>query len=211
MNKNEIENKIKTSPYIILPLISSAAVLRKEKKLIFLLHQAIKIKIHTTKIYESLLQTYLFAGFPSALISLQIASEYLPFEKTLKINPNMYKKFGEINCKRIYGNKFDKLMNNVNGYSSDLAEWLIVEGYGKVLGRAGLSLQEREICIVAVLTSLKFRNQLYSHINGTFRLKTSIRKIRNVIECLEFCGGKNIVNYGLKVLNEFKTKKRVKE
>lgn len=101
MNKATVENTIKNFPGIILPMVSSAAVLRKEKKLIYLLHLAIKLKIPTIKIYEALLQTYLFAGFPSALISLQIASKYLSFKKSFKANTKGYKKLGPDFCQLV--------------------------------------------------------------------------------------------------------------
>ena len=59
------------------------------------------------------------------------------------------------NCKKIYGDKFDKLISNIKNFSPEMAEWLIVEGYGKVLGRKGLTLKEREVCIVSILSALK--------------------------------------------------------
>lgn len=52
-----------------------------------------------------------------------------------------------------------------------MAEWLIIEGYGKVLGRKGLSLKERELCIVSILSAMKFEEQLYSHIIGAINVK----------------------------------------
>ena len=86
-------------------------------------------------------------------------------------HPVRGKKVGVVNCKKIYGNKFDKLISNVKEFSPELSKWLVTEGYGKVMGRKGLSLKEREMCNVAVLCSLKYDSQLYSHINGAMRLK----------------------------------------
>ena len=188
---------------LILPLISAAAVLRKEKILKELLSSAKIGKISPHKIYEALLQTYLFAGFPSALISLKIASEFfsLSDRKTGTVKSN--KKIGTENCKKIYGNKFDKLIKNVREFSPELSKWLITDGYGKVMGREGLSLKEREMCIVAILCSIKYESQLYSHINGAFRLKNSREEIRTVITSLEYIGGKNISEFGLRVFTLF--------
>lgn len=200
--RNLEKNKIKYK-FLILPLISSAAVLRKEKLLNKLLESAKRNNINSSKIYEALLQTYLFAGFPSALISLKIASHIFPFgEFRLKLFKSD-RKNGIRNCKKIYGNKFDKLISNINDFSPELSEWLIVEGYGKVLGRKSLSLKERELCIVAMLSSMKFESQLYSHINGAYRLNNSLRIIKIVIVSLEQVGGMDIKNFGLRVLNEY--------
>ncbi len=40
------------------------------------------------------------------------------------------------------------------------------KGYGKVLGRPGLDLATRELCIVALLAVLRTPRQLYSHLRG---------------------------------------------
>jgi 4-carboxymuconolactone decarboxylase len=43
---------------------------------------------------------------------------------------------------------------------------MVVEGYGKVLGRPGLDLATRELCIIALLVVLNAPRQLYSHLRG---------------------------------------------
>jgi alkylhydroperoxidase/carboxymuconolactone decarboxylase family protein YurZ len=203
----ELEKNKNKFKLLILPLISSAAVLRKQKLLIKLLESAKRQKISSRKIYETLLQTYLFAGFPSALISLKIASQFFTFGKFRRNQYDPRKVNGIGNCKKIYGNKFDKLISNVNDFSPELSEWLILEGYGKVLGRKSFSLKDRELCIVAILCSMKFESQLYSHINGAYRLNNSLHIIKLVIVSLEHVGGMNIKTFGLEVFNEFiKTK-----
>ncbi len=188
---------------LLLPLISAAAVLRKEKTLKELLLMAKENKINSKKIYETLLQTYLFAGFPCALISLKIASEFFPFSKLTTKSLNSHKNVGLVNCKKIYGRKFNKLIKNVEEFSPELSEWLIAEGYGKVMGRKELSLKEREMSIVAMLCSMKYESQLYSHINGAFILKNSREKIRALIINLEIIGGKGVTNFGLRVFNSY--------
>lgn len=198
LQKNNKKHKL-----LILPLISAAAVLRKEKILKGLLYSAKVKRISPLKIYEALLQTYLFAGFPSALISLKIASEFFSLSGLKSSTVKSNKKIGIENCKKIYGNKFDKLINNVREFSPELSKWLVTDGYGKVMGREGLSLKEREMCIVAILSSMKYESQLYSHINGAFRLKNPREEIRIVITSLERIGGKSISEFGLKVFTLF--------
>ena len=118
-----------------------------------------------------------------------------------------FRKIGVTNCQRVYGEKSEKLISNIKEFSPDLAEWLVLEGYGKVLGRKGLSLKERELSIVAVLTVLGFEDQLYSHINGAFRAGASILEIGKVIENLTLIGKKRIADFGLRVLNRFEKAK----
>ncbi len=193
----------KTNKFLV--LIVSSSVFRKEILLHFFLNQAKKEKINGKKIYEALLQTYLFAGFPSALISLRTFSLYFKINhsKTEFNSEEVLKKTGIENCKKIYGNKQEKLISNVKKFSPDLSEWLILEGYGKVFGRKGLSIKEREICAVTALSCLTYKNQLYSHINGSNRVGVSLEQINEVIQLLSITGNKRIVNFGLKVLNQY--------
>lgn len=46
------------------------------------------------------------------------------------------------------------LVQNINLLHPDLAQWMIMEGYRKVLSRDVLSLKEREVLNVAILTTL---------------------------------------------------------
>ena len=195
-----------------LPLICAASVSRSEqnfRKLIFL---AKRKKIPYFKLYEALLQSYLFAGYPSAMVSLKILREYFPnttHRNTNDMNLYHYKKRGEQNCKLIYGSKYDKLIYNVRHFSPDLSKWLVLEGYGKVLSRKGLSLKEREFCIVSVLSILKFEDQLYSHINGAARTGAKLIEIKSVIENLKLINKHREAGFGLRVLRRYVIEKGV--
>lgn len=157
-----------------------------------------------SKIYEAILQTYLFAGFPSALISLKKINKYRSNISSYDgYDIKKYQTRGKKNCKIIYGNKYEKLISNVKSFSPELSEWLIVEGYGKVLGRKGLTLKEREVCIVSILSALKFEDQLYSHINGAFRVKTEIELLKKTISNLQIISAISSAKYGLMVLSKY--------
>lgn len=205
---NSITNKREFNE-LSLSLLTASAVLRKGKKLREILSYLKKKKYNRRKIYEALLQTYLFAGYPSALISLSISAEY--FKAKSKYiegwNHNLFKESGEKNCRKIYGDKFEKLINNISSFSPDLSDWLVTEGYGKVLGRKGLSLRERETCNIAILTVLKFESQLYSHINGGHRLGLQWNEINKIIDSLAVLGKNDCVRFGKNVLRSLKKRK----
>jgi alkylhydroperoxidase/carboxymuconolactone decarboxylase family protein YurZ len=193
----------------LLALLSASSVLRKSKYFEIILERLMKNKCPTIKIYEALLQTYLFAGFPSALISLKRLNEVVSKKKIYTgYELKTYLQRGEKNCRRIYGDKYDKLISNVKSFSSELAEWLIVEGYGKVLGRKGLTIKEREVCIVSILSALKFKDQIYSHINGAIRIKVRIELIYKIIFNLELISAKSSTKYGLSVFKKFQLDKK---
>ncbi|MBT8386754.1 MAG: carboxymuconolactone decarboxylase family protein [Ignavibacteria bacterium] len=196
----------------LLPLICAAAVLRLDDILEDLILLAKRKRIPNKRLYEALLQNYLFAGYPTAIISLKILNKHFNYNAKKSVDDmNLYhfRKRGEKNCKAIYGKKFEKLIDNVKSFSPELSEWLVLEGYGKVLGREGLSLKERELCIVSVLTALKFEDQLYSHINGAIRVGVTKRDVENVIENISLLEKKSLVNFGKKVLNKYRRSKGV--
>jgi alkylhydroperoxidase/carboxymuconolactone decarboxylase family protein YurZ len=198
----------KLSELELLALLSASSVLRKEKYFDSILEVLLIKKYSVKKIYEALLQTYLFAGFPSALISLKRLSEIAGKDKVYKgYDLKKYLSRGEKNCRIIYGNKYDKLIANVKSFSPEMAEWLIVEGYGKVLGRKGLTLKEREVCIVSILSALKFKDQLYSHINGAVQVNAGFNLILKTIKNLELISAKTSVKFGLNVFEEYQLKK----
>ena len=72
-------------------------------------------------------------------------------------------------------------------------------------------MKSRELCNVAVLASLRYESQLYSHINGAFRLRNSLDEIQTVIEHLQLTGGKTIKNFGMKVFDKYMAQKGVKK
>jgi alkylhydroperoxidase/carboxymuconolactone decarboxylase family protein YurZ len=192
----------------LLALLSTASVLRKEKYFAEILKIMLHKKISQRKIYEALLQTYLFAGFPSALISLKKFNEVVCRGKKYDgYDLRKYSNRGIKNCRKIYGSKFDKLISNIKTFSPEMAEWLIVEGYGKVLGRKGLTLKEREVCIVSILSALKYKDQLYSHINGAIRVKVEYHFLYKIIANLQFISAKSSGTFGLNILNAYRLQK----
>lgn len=196
-----------------LALLTASAVLRKEKSLREILSLLREKKFNKDKIYEALLQTYLFAGYPSALISLSVFSEYFNNNHRLAEDWNVkdFKIRGELNCRKIYGGKYEKLINNIGLFSPDMSDWLVTEGYGKVMGRKGLSLREREVCNIAVLTALKYESQLYSHINGGHRIGLTWNEIEKVIESVSLLNKKDCVRFGKRVLGTVIGRKRESE
>jgi 4-carboxymuconolactone decarboxylase len=202
--------KSKLSKKYLFPQIAVSSALNEFKLLRSYILQAKSEKIPFSKIYETLLQNYLFAGYPSALSSLKILKEYFPNKRLPEVaDMNLYhfRRKGEERCRKVYGNKFEKLIRNIKSFSPELAEWLVLEGYGKVLGRPGLSFKERELCIVAVLAAMKFEDQLYSHIIGAIKAGASIEEIQMVIENLDFLGKNNLSSIGIKVLNRYRKEK----
>ena len=85
-----------------------------------------KKKVSFTKLYETVLQNYLFAGYPSALSSLKILKEYFPkikLPEAADMNLYHFQKMGEVRCRKVYGDKYEKLIRNIKKFSPELSEW----------------------------------------------------------------------------------------
>lgn len=120
-------------------------------------------------IEELLLQTYLFAGFPRALNGMR---EWRRVQ-SVPVAPNeppadarMLPELGEATCATVYGDMYERLRTNIRHLHPLLDEWMIVEGYGKVLSRPALDLPRRELCIVAACAATAQDRQLQSHLHG---------------------------------------------
>jgi 4-carboxymuconolactone decarboxylase len=91
---------------------------------------------------------------------------------------------GEETCATVYGEFYEKLRGNIRALSPALDEWMIVEGYGKVLSREGLDLGRRELCIVAACAAAGQERQLHSHLHGALNAGVSAGVLRAAIDSL---------------------------
>lgn len=117
---------------------------------------------------EVLLQSYLFLGYPVALNSLGLwrrRSGRPPPEPT-EAEVSAWEERGEEVCRKVYGHQYEALQEVMNGIHPDLARWAVSEGYGKVLGRPGLELPVRELCVAAMLSGIDATRQLHAHLRG---------------------------------------------
>lgn len=120
---------------------------------------------------EAILQAYLFAGFPRALNAARewrrVSGVEAPTGEDLPA-PDLarWREQGEATCAIVYGKFYEKLRHNITALHPALDEWMIVEGYGKILSRPGLELRLREHCIVAACVASGQDRQLHSHLHG---------------------------------------------
>lgn len=136
---------------------------------------------------ELLLQTYLFVGFPRALNATR---EWRRGHPTLARaggeldDGEAWHARGEATCARVYGPMYARLRENVRQLHPLLDEWMITEGYGKVLSRSGLDLPRRELCIVAACAATAQERQLHSHLHGALNAGASPAAIGAALDAL---------------------------
>ncbi len=134
---------------------------------------------------EAILQTYLFAGFPRAINGLWVASQVLGHDEPWRESTTKPRPRGVKLCRRIYGRDYEPMMRNMNRLHPDLAEWILVEGYGKTLSRPLFDAKTRELLVVPVLVALECWRQLPSHIKGTVNVGGTRRELMASLDAVK--------------------------
>ena len=186
--------------------IASCVSSKKTKMLKFLLKYAKESTISPDKIYETIIQIYLFCGFPATIEALKIFNTVFPDynKKQSEFDLSLYLKKGQKNCLKIYKSNYRKLINNFYKLSPDLKSWMIIEGYGKVMGRPGLSIKERELINVAILSTNFYEPQLYSHLKGALNTNSNKKEIKYIIEICDFFNSNRNTKRSINLLNTIK-------
>ena len=139
-------------------------------------------------IEEVLLQSYLFAGFPRALNGMRtwrrVSGRTPALEAEAGGDIEVWRVRGEDTCRQVYGTMYEALRRNIRELHAELDDWMIVEGYGKVLSRPGLDLPRRELCIVAACAASGQDRQLHSHLHGAVNVGVAPQVVTDAIESL---------------------------
>jgi 4-carboxymuconolactone decarboxylase len=136
---------------------------------------------------EVILQTYLFAGFPRALNAMRdwrrISNRSAPIDDGERLDANFVAR-GQETCATVYGKFYDALRVNVRELHPALDLWMVEDGYGKVLGRAGLELWRRELCIVAACAVGRQDRQLHSHLHGALNAGATVAQVDATLDSI---------------------------
>lgn len=126
------------------------------------------------EVEEALLQSYLFLGYPAALNAMAVWRRVSGREAGAPADDaHLWARRGHRVCQEVYGGQYAELRQNIRALHPDMERWMVEEGYGKVLGRPGLPLTHRELCIVALLAVLDTPRQLHSHLRGALQVGAS--------------------------------------
>jgi 4-carboxymuconolactone decarboxylase len=82
----------------------------------------------------------------------------------------------------VYGANYEKLRINVARLHPDVDGWMATGGYGRVIGRPGLDLPTRELCIAALLAVWNVPRQLHSHLRGALNTGASVAEVDEAVE-----------------------------
>jgi 4-carboxymuconolactone decarboxylase len=139
---------------------------------------------------ECILQSYLMAGFPRALNAMRewrkVSGTPAPAPEEIP-EPSLWRwrTQGEQTCEIVYGKFYGKLRENIAHLHPALDEWMIIEGYGKILSRQGLELSLRELCIVAACAAMGQDRQLHSHFHGALNAGADRDEVVATLDALD--------------------------
>ena len=88
-------------------------------------------------------------------------------------------------CKAVYGRAYHKLLLNMRALHPALEDLVLVDAYGKVIGRPGLDLKRRELCTVATIAVLGAAQQLHSHLRGALNTGATRGEVEAVLAVID--------------------------
>lgn len=137
---------------------------------------------------EAILQLCLFVGYPATLTTARLWRDISGRAPTdldgvaTASTVEAWNARGEKLCREIYGDAYGQLRSNVAELHPALDRWMVAEGYGRVLGRPGLSLGDRELCIIGILAAGGWKQQLHSHLRGALRCGVPVQWASHALE-----------------------------
>jgi len=77
------------------------------------------------------------------------------------------------------------LMLNLRALHPALEPLVVVDAYGKILGRPGLDAKRRELCTLAAIAMQNTPRQLHAHLRGALNTGSSRDEVDEVIAIVE--------------------------
>src|ERR1043166_319275 len=139
---------------------------------------------------ELLLQSMLVVGYPLTLVAFGVWREVAgpaarvghAAEPLAHEDWQAWADRGAAVCRAVYGRAYHKLLLNLRALHPALEDLVLVDAYGKVIGRPGLDLKRRELATVAAIAVLGTAQQLHSHLRGALNTGASAEEVEAVLE-----------------------------
>src|SRR2546427_12719600 len=120
---------------------------------------------------ELLLQSFLNVGYPLALVAFGVWRSVAgpPRDTGESIAHPEWGRWTERGveaCSEVYGRTYHKLLLNLQALHPAIEPLVVVDAYGKILGRPGLDSKQRELCTLAAIAMQNAPRQLHAHLRG---------------------------------------------
>jgi 4-carboxymuconolactone decarboxylase len=141
---------------------------------------------------ELLLQTFLNVGYPLALVAFgvwrQVAGPVAEGGGGESIAHPEWERWTERGveaCAQVYGRTYHKLLLNLRALHPAIEPLVVVDAYGKILGRPGLDPKRRELCTLAAIAVLNAPRQLHAHLRGALNTGSTREEVDAVLAVVE--------------------------
>ena len=180
------------SPTAALVRVAAAVATGKVPELDARLAAAREARVPGLWIEELLLQSMLVVGYPLALVAFgawrrvggPAPVEGDGAEDLAHADWQSWATRGAAVCREVYGRAYHKLLVNLRALHPALEDLVLVDAYGKVIGRPGLDLKRRELCTVATTAVLGTAEQLHSHLRGALNTGAAGAEIEAVLRLI---------------------------
>jgi 4-carboxymuconolactone decarboxylase len=146
-------------------------------------------------IEELLLQSMLVVGYPLALVAFAVwrsvtgsppaPDQGAAAEALAHADWESWAARGAAVCRAVYGRAFHKLLVNLRALHPALEDLVLVDAYGKVIGRPGLDLKRRELTTIAATAVLGTAQQLHSHLRGALNVGATGEEVEGVLQLID--------------------------
>lgn len=158
---------------------------------------------------ETLLQVFLFAGFPRTVNALDaLERSFGPLRpeppEPLPTGParrNFLRRRGRMLFERVYGDDSRPVLDRIGRQHLEFRDWIVVDAYGKVLGRPGLPASERECIAVALLAVLDLPRQQVPHLRGALRCGATVEEVEAALRGVKGLASPKALAFARKRLN----------
>lgn len=139
---------------------------------------------------ELLLQTFLNVGYPLALVAFGVWRTLQPTAETGSepiAHPEWerWSERGVQACSEVYGRTYHKLLLNLRALHPAIEPLVLVDAYGKILGRPALDSKKRELCTLAAIAMLNAPRQLHAHLRGALNTGSTREDVDEVLGIVE--------------------------
>lgn len=136
---------------------------------------------------ETVLQTHLFAGFPSVVEALRVLGRAgglgAPDPDELDVPDDAAA--GPALFGAIYGDHAPSVRAQIADAHPLFERWVVDHAYGRVLARPGLPARTRELLATACLAAQGLDRQLASHVRGALAVGATRAELRATLTFLE--------------------------
>lgn len=180
------------SQTLALVRIAAATATGDEAKLHERMVAARSLDVPTLWVDELLLQSFLNVGYPLALVAFgvwrSVAGPVQDSQKGESIADPEWERWTERGveaCSLVYGRTYHKLLLNLRALHPAIEPLVVIDAYGKILGRPGLDPKRRELCTLAAIAMQNAPRQLHAHLRGALNTGSTREDVDAVLAIVE--------------------------